>query len=65
MCIFSPVDWTCEHYAHIWDQLQLPVAMFRKYLKTEKDRFRPVSTGLSSRHVLDLTHVQFYLIFGP
>jgi hypothetical protein len=51
--------------AHIWDQLQLPVAMFRKYLKTEKDRFRPVSTGLSSRHVLDLTHVQFYLIFGP
>jgi hypothetical protein len=51
--------------AHIWDQLQLPVAMFCKYLKTEKDRFRPVATGLSSRHVLDLTHAHFYLIFGP
>jgi hypothetical protein len=51
--------------AHIWDQLQLPVAMFCKYLKTKKDQFRPVSTGLSSHHVLDLTHVQFDLIFGP
>jgi hypothetical protein len=28
--------------AHIWDQLQFPVAMFCKYLKTEKDRLKPV-----------------------
>jgi hypothetical protein len=39
--------------------------MFCKYLKTEKDRFRQVATGLSSRHVLDLTNAHFYLIFGP
>jgi hypothetical protein len=39
--------------------------MFCKYLKTEKDRFRPVATGLLSRHVLDLTHAQFYLISVP
>jgi hypothetical protein len=45
--------------------VQLPVAMFCKYLKTEKDRFRPVATGLLSHHVLDLTRAHFYLIFGP
>jgi hypothetical protein len=49
----------CPHLGFV------PVAMFCKYLKTEKDRFRPVATGLLSRHVLDLTHAQFYLIFGP
>jgi hypothetical protein len=45
--------------------LQLPVAMFCKYLKTEKDQFRLVATGLSSHHVMDLTHTHFYLFFGP
>jgi hypothetical protein len=39
--------------AHIWDQLQLPVAMFRKYLKIEKDRFFvPSHVGPYSRTIL-------------
>ena len=35
-----------------------------KNRKTEKNRSRPVATGLSSRRVLDLTHTHFSLIVG-
>ena len=43
---------------------RLPVAMFVKKSKNRKNRSRPVGTGLSSRHVLDLTHAHFSLIVG-
>ena len=42
----------------------LPVATFVEKLKNQKNRSRPVATGLSSSHVLDLTHAHFLLIVG-
>ena len=44
---------------------RLPVATFVENRKTEKNRSRPVATGLSSRHVLDLTYTHFSLLVGP
>ena len=35
-----------------------------KIEKPKKNRSIPVATGLSSSHVLDLTHTHIYLIFG-
>ena len=43
---------------------RLPVATFVEKSKTEKNRSRPVATGLSSCHVLDITHTHFSLIVG-
>ena len=43
---------------------RLPVATFVEKRKTEKNWSRPVATGLSSRHVLDLTHAHFSPIVG-
>ena len=44
---------------------RLPVAMFvEKSKNRKKNRSRPVATGLSSRHVFDLTHAHFSLIVG-
>ena len=50
----------CTNSEFFW----LPVATFVEKLKTEKNRARPVATGLSSRYVLDLTHAHFSLIVG-
>jgi len=38
----------------------------RKYDRNRtEDQSEPVATGLSSRHMLDLTHAHIYLIFSP
>ena len=43
---------------------RLPVATFVEKSKNRKNRSRSVATGLSSRHVLDLTHAHSSLIVG-
>ena len=42
----------------------LPVVTFVEKSKDRKNQSRPVATGLSFRHVLDLIHTHIYLIFG-
>ena len=47
------------------DFFRLPVVTFvEKPKNREKNRSRPVATGLSSHHVLDLTQAHFSLIVG-
>jgi len=64
----TKLDWTSLFpvaVAHIWGQFSCQLPCFCRYLKTDKDRSRLVATGLSSHHMLDLTHTHIYLIFGP
>ena len=51
---------SCTNSEIFW----LPVARFVEKLKNRKNQSRPVVTGLSSRHVLNLTHAHTYLTVG-
>ena len=50
----------CTNSEFFW----LPVATFVEKSKNRKNQSRLVATGLSSCHVLDLTHAHFSLIVG-
>jgi len=62
----TELNWTMvQSFSSIWGQSSCQLPCFCKCLKTEKDWFRLVATGLLSCYMSDLTHAYFYLISGP
>ena len=57
-----PDHWLRLHT--FWNCLVASCDICQKIEKPKKNRSRPVATGLSSRHVLELTHAHFSLIVG-